>query len=71
MPKAILEFILPEDEWDFKAAQSGTKMRGLFFEIDQDLRNKLKHGHEFKSPDEALEYVRSIIHEGVGDLINE
>jgi len=34
----------------------------VVWEIDQQLRSKLKYGHEFKTVDEALEKIRTYLH---------
>ena len=41
--KAILEFNLPEDKEEFDAASKGMDWALLAWDIDQLLRNKLKH----------------------------
>jgi hypothetical protein len=33
----------------------------VLWEIDQNLRNSLKHGHEYKTADEAMEKMRELI----------
>ena len=42
--KAILEFNLPEDEEQFNVASKGMDWALVVWDIDQLLRNKLKHG---------------------------
>ena len=42
--KAILEFNLPEDEEQFNVASKGMEWALVVWDIDQLLRNKLKHG---------------------------
>ena len=58
MPKAILEFNLPEENEEHKVAVNSMGWHLLAYDMDQWLRGKLKHGHEFKSADEALEATR-------------
>ena len=61
--KSILSFNLPEEEYEFRLAQEGTKWKEVVREIDTFLRNKLKYGHDFKSADEALETLRKLLRE--------
>ena len=56
--KAILEFDLPDESIEFKDAIQGSNWKGVVWDLDQFLRNKLKHGHSFQSADEALEAIR-------------
>ena len=42
--KAILEFNLPEEEEQFNVASKGMDWALIVWDIDQLLRNKLKHG---------------------------
>lgn len=59
--KAILEFNLPEDADDFTLAKDGHGWYCAMFELDQWLRDRLKHGHEFKTADEALQGCRDML----------
>lgn len=56
--KAILEFDLPDESVEFKDAIQGSGWKAVVWDLDQVLRNKLKHGHSFQSADEALEAIR-------------
>ena len=40
--KAILEFNLPDDNYEFANANNGSKMRSVLWELDQWMRAKLK-----------------------------
>ena len=40
--KAVLEFNLPEDNYEFANATNGSKMRSVLWELDQWMRAKLK-----------------------------
>ena len=46
MPKAILEFTLPEDQDDFDHAINGGKYYTVLWELDQYFRNKVKYPAE-------------------------
>lgn len=56
--KATLEFDLPEDHHEHLLAIHGVNLHGALWNLDQQLRTWVKHGHKFKSTEEALEYVR-------------
>lgn len=56
--KAIIEFNLPEEDRDFRLAANAGKVVGAIYDIREDMRIWLKHGHTFKTADEALEAVR-------------
>jgi hypothetical protein len=59
--KATLEFNLPEDENEFRLQSHGVDWALVAFEMDACLRRWLKHGHNFKTADEALEGVREAL----------
>ena len=63
--KAILEFNLPDDEYDFRCANEGEAVRGVLRDLDNWLREKLKYGHDFKSVDAALEAARGELHDSL------
>ena len=62
---AKLEFPLPECREEFEAAVHALDYRSVLWDLDQWLRNKIKHGSEH---DEAtLEVVRKYLHECLDD----
>ena len=61
--QGILKFNLPEERQEFDMARYGADYHAALWEIDSLLRNALKHGHEFKTADAALETVRNRLHE--------
>ena len=61
--EATLTFELPEDRVDFECATHGVAWATVVWDMDQWLRGKLKHGHDFKTADEALEVVRRALQE--------
>lgn len=63
MPEHILKYQIPEEQDEFELAINGNKWYGCMWDLDQELRNWLKHGHDFKSVDEALEKIRSDIYD--------
>ena len=67
MPKVTIEFNLPDENEDYEITHNASLMNGVLFEFSQDLRQWLKHGHEFKSADEALEKISEKFWEHVSD----
>ena len=60
--KAILEFDLPEDKEEFEAASKAMDWSILAWDIDQYIRNRLKHQTEkldTSSAKEELELLRN------------
>lgn len=43
MPIASLEFDLPEEEAEFRAATQGSRARGILWDIDQRCRSLIKY----------------------------
>ena len=63
--KAILEFDLPEDKEEFEAASKAVDWSILAWDIDQYIRNRLKHQTEkldTSSAKEELELLRNELH---------
>ena len=56
--KKIMIYESPEDDTEFAIANSGQDYHSVLWNIDQELREYFKHGHKFKSADEALECIR-------------
>ena len=65
--KAILEFELPEDKENFDASAKGMDWALVVWEIDQLLRNKLKHGELFPNTRETLEKIRDTLNDMLVD----
>jgi len=65
--QAVLKFDLPEDNDQFTAASHGMDYALTCWDMDQKLRGWLKYGHQFESPDEALERVRDVLNEIMDD----
>lgn len=59
--KGVLSFSLPEEREEFELAQHGQDLRIVLDHVKERLRTWLKHGHQFTTPDEALEAVRAEI----------
>ena len=65
--KAILEFELPRDKENFDASAKGMEWALVVWEIDQLLRNKLKHGELFPNTRETLEKIRDTLNDMLVD----
>jgi hypothetical protein len=65
--KATLEFNLPEEQAEHYNAINGSTFRYCLEELDQELRNWLKHGHVFEDPTDALAAVRKVLHDLIHD----
>ena len=65
--KAILEFNLPEDKEEFDAASKGMDWALTVWDMDNILRDKLKHGELFPHARETLEEVRKTLNEMIID----
>ena len=59
--EAILKYELPEEQSEFVLASRGQDYFNTLWDLDIDARNFLKHGHNFKSADEVLEWLRQFI----------
>jgi hypothetical protein len=59
--KGMLAFKLPEEADEFKLACRGREYYSFIFELDNEMRNCLKHGHKFKTANEVMEYIRELI----------
>jgi len=62
MPKAILEFQLPEDQDEWDQAVIAGKLFSAIKEFDNSLRTKLKHGDFVDDRRDELEETRKELH---------
>jgi hypothetical protein len=63
MPKVTIEFNLPEESEEYKITTNAMEYYCALCDLDNDLRNALKHGHAYKTIDEALEDTRRRLNE--------
>jgi hypothetical protein len=63
MPTATLTFRLPEESNEHRLALDGAYWWGVAWDIDQWLRNQLKHGCDHQTPEAALQAARDQLHE--------
>lgn len=65
--RGVLYFKLPSEEAAFRLATRAQDWALVAWDMDQWLREKLKHGHSFDSADAALEAARTKLHELLDD----
>jgi hypothetical protein len=63
--KAILEFNLPEDKREYEMANQAADMVAAIGHFEDTLRSYLKYGHDFKTPEEAIEAMRTLLYEEI------
>ena len=64
----IMKFNLPEEKQDLILAQKGSEYWLVLWNLvngPDGIRGFLKHGHDFKDADDALEWVRDFIFDNV------
>ena len=66
---ATFKFQLPEEDYEHQCALHGVAYKGLIHAVDDEMRNKLKYGHTFQTPDEAMEHVRTFIRERMDEIM--
>ena len=62
---ATLTFNLPEEAAEHRLACNAALLASTVTDADQKMRNWRKHGHPFKSPEEALDYCRATLQDAV------
>lgn len=63
--KAILEFNLPEDKRDYEMANQASDMVAAIGHFEDRLRSYQKYGHDFKTADEAIQAIRTLLYEEI------
>lgn len=67
--KAIIEFQLPEDNWEFETASNAAKYRIAISEILELIRKKLKYSELSNEEYGLLESIRTeILNDIISDL---
>ena len=56
MPKAILEFNLYEERYDFEQAVNAGKYRSVLWDLDQFLRSKTKYASDDATEEQLAAY---------------
>ena len=57
--RANLTFYLPDEEYLFECAIRGIDIISQLRELQLETRSALKHGHEYKTAEEVLEFVNA------------
>jgi hypothetical protein len=65
--KAILEFNIPEEQEEFEIASNAWKLKSIIVELDNRLRNVLKHEQDSHTVDElnSSKKIRDYLHESL------
>ena len=69
MPKAILEFSLPEEDQEHELAINAGKYYSILWDLDQFLRNKVKYPTQDHDPIETDTYDK--VRTELWNLLNE
>lgn len=64
---ATLTFTMPEDRDAHTLAVHALDMYCVMCDMQDAMRNALKHGHAWKTPDAAIEGLREVMAESMGD----
>jgi hypothetical protein len=59
--EATLNFTLPEDQQDLDDALNGSKWRNAIMEIDEQLRQKIKHGEMTDAELSVMAEIRKLL----------
>jgi hypothetical protein len=65
--KAILEFNLPEDDYEWKIVSKGLEYHNVLSNLDEFLRGKIKHSESSAEKFEAYQEVRDLIRDEMND----
>jgi hypothetical protein len=58
MPKAILEFNLPEEQTEYDAVLQAQRVKSFLWDFSQQLRSWRKYHNDFTDASDALEKIR-------------
>jgi coproporphyrinogen III oxidase-like Fe-S oxidoreductase len=58
MPKAILEFNLPDEQHEYNVVTQASRVQSFVWDFSQQLRAWDKYHHDFKDADDALDKIR-------------
>ena len=69
MAKGIIEFNLDEELNDFKLATNAKEIMSVLWEVDQELRTKIKYAPDSTSQEtvDALSSIRNLLRESMND----
>jgi hypothetical protein len=58
MPKAILEFNLPEEQHEYSVVTQASRMQSFLWDFSQQLRSWRKYHNDFTDASDALDKIR-------------
>jgi hypothetical protein len=58
MPKAILEFNLPEEQTEYDAVLQAQRVKSFLWDFSQQLRSWRKYHNDFTDSSDALDKIR-------------
>jgi hypothetical protein len=58
MPKAILEFNLPEEQTEYDSVLQAQRVKSFLWDFNQQLRSWRKYHNDFTDASDALEKIR-------------
>jgi hypothetical protein len=67
--KAILEFNLPDDQYEYNLARDAWRFKSVLIDMDNWLRNKVKYQEDVLSEDEYKAYCEC--RDKLTEMINE
>ena len=65
MAKIIIEFDSAEEQYELQYALDGAKWMSVAHEMDEWLRSRIKHGHDFHNIELALKGVWEALHDAM------
>ena len=68
--KAVLEFNLPEEKWEFQRASNASEAWCALHDLDAELRNMLKHGRNDGYPKTVEEMAHMIRRDYLSDVLS-
>jgi len=63
MPKVTVQYSLPDEEHEYQSAMQGVEALAVLHDIDQHLRNLIKHGTPSEETTALAEHIRQLIAE--------
>lgn len=59
MPKAILEFNLPEEQYEYNIVTQASRFQSFLWDFSQQLRSWRKYHNDFTDASDALDKIRA------------
>jgi len=71
MPKATLEFNLPEEQGEFEVCVKGQKYLSALWDFSNYLRQQVKHGDLHEEDLGIYEDIQKVFYEIIGNLLED